>query len=78
MPIYEYKCPKCSKEFEELVFGDESPACPDCGEICIERLLSCSCLLMLAPTRAGLTVSYLSSGRFRRAGCSGVTCATSQ
>lgn len=32
MPIFEYKCGKCKKEFEELVFGDgEDMKCPACG-----------------------------------------------
>ena len=33
MPIYEYKCPKCSKLFEEWVKShDTGPqSCPDCG-----------------------------------------------
>ena len=31
MPIYEYTCTKCGKDFEELVFGDDLPACPHCG-----------------------------------------------
>ena len=31
MPIYEYTCTKCGKDFEELVFGDDLPARPHCG-----------------------------------------------
>lgn len=36
MPIVEYKCPKCEKEFDEIVLSrenitDEFP-CPKCGE----------------------------------------------
>ena len=34
MPIYEYTCTKCGKDFEELVFGDDLPACPHCGGNC--------------------------------------------
>lgn len=41
MPIYEYKCPKCGEEFEEIVFGDDTPACPKCGEAKTEKLMSC-------------------------------------
>ena len=37
MPIYEYACPSCGKEFEELVRGDEQPACPACGERRVEK-----------------------------------------
>lgn len=32
MPIYEYKCNKCNKEFEKLVFAgdDKDISCPEC------------------------------------------------
>src|SRR5690606_5532042 len=31
MPLYEYTCGGCGKEFEVLVRGQEKPACPSCG-----------------------------------------------
>ena len=32
MPILQYKCPSCGKEFEELVKKfDDKVVCPDCG-----------------------------------------------
>jgi putative FmdB family regulatory protein len=40
MPIYEYSCPSCGREFEELIRGDERPVCPGCGEIRVQRQLS--------------------------------------
>lgn len=41
MPIYEYKCMKCSTEFEYLVFGgDHSVCCPECTDEKVERLMS--------------------------------------
>ncbi len=43
MPIYEYKCNKCGKNFELLVFpsDDESQfECPSCGKKDICRLVS--------------------------------------
>ncbi len=42
MPIYEYACLDCGREFEELVRGDEKPACPACGRKRLERRLSVS------------------------------------
>lgn len=33
MPILQYRCEKCNKNFEELVKRfDETVLCPDCGE----------------------------------------------
>ena len=31
MPMFDFVCTACGNKFEELVFGDESPACPKCG-----------------------------------------------
>lgn len=33
MPIYEFTCQRCGKEFERLVFASdhEAIACPECG-----------------------------------------------
>jgi putative FmdB family regulatory protein len=42
MPIYEYGCLDCGREFEELVRGEEKPACPSCGKRRLERRLSVS------------------------------------
>lgn len=40
MPLYEYACETCHKEFELLVRGDEKPVCPDCKSKKLTRLLS--------------------------------------
>ncbi|MDR2443416.1 MAG: zinc ribbon domain-containing protein [Deltaproteobacteria bacterium] len=41
MPIYEFKCQKCGREFEELVLNSrEQIACPDCGDHKCEKFLS--------------------------------------
>jgi putative FmdB family regulatory protein len=40
MPIYEYACMECESHFEELVRGDEQPACPECGAANVLRQLS--------------------------------------
>jgi putative FmdB family regulatory protein len=40
MPIYEYHCPSCGKEFELLVRGETRVACPGCDSPKIERRMS--------------------------------------
>ncbi|MBN2069884.1 MAG: zinc ribbon domain-containing protein [Candidatus Krumholzibacteriota bacterium] len=41
MPIFEYKCSDCEKEFEELVISDRTSVnCPSCGSGRIEKLFS--------------------------------------
>jgi putative FmdB family regulatory protein len=40
VPLYEYACMKCESHFEELVRGDDEPACPHCGAEDVRRQLS--------------------------------------
>jgi putative FmdB family regulatory protein len=40
MPIYEYQCNVCQKEFEALVLGKDTPACPGCDSHDLSRLMS--------------------------------------
>lgn len=41
MPIYEYQCLDCSKDFEKLVRGSSpAPACPECGSTALRKKLS--------------------------------------
>ncbi|HON09853.1 MAG: zinc ribbon domain-containing protein [Fibrobacter sp.] len=42
MPIFEYRCKKCGKIFEELVTGnrDQTLPCPSCGSLTTEKLMS--------------------------------------
>ena len=40
MPLYEYACHKCHREFELLIRSDEPPECPGCGSRKLEKLLS--------------------------------------
>lgn len=76
MPMYEYRCAKCGHEFEELVFGDEAPACPACGTGETEKLLSrpCRCAAgrgSVDPAAYGQTASCGGGGC---AGCAGGNC----
>ncbi len=48
MPIYEYRCPKCQKVFEEWSrITDDTPEepCPDCGTPS-PRILSSTCFVV--------------------------------
>jgi putative FmdB family regulatory protein len=41
MPLYDYVCNSCKREFEALVrVNDPAPACPSCHSADLERLLS--------------------------------------
>ncbi len=40
MPIFEYKCSKCSAVFELLVRGSEKPECPKCKSKRVKKLVS--------------------------------------
>lgn len=46
MPLYEYSCEECGKEFEVLVrsmANHESPTCPECGSTQTRKALSSFC-----------------------------------
>jgi len=40
MPIYEYSCSKCNDDFELLVFKNDEPACPKCGNKDLQKKMS--------------------------------------
>lgn len=40
MPIYEYRCRACGREFEILLQGSQKPACPGCGGKKLDKKLS--------------------------------------
>lgn len=37
MPMYDFVCTACGNKFEDLVFGDEVPACPKCNSPATEK-----------------------------------------
>jgi putative FmdB family regulatory protein len=40
MPIYEYRCRACSREFELLVLKTTIAECPECRSVELEQLIS--------------------------------------
>jgi putative FmdB family regulatory protein len=60
MPMYEYTCRGCGEEFELLVRTGDTPACPYCQAVDIERMLS-----MFAVSSAERSQAALASARER-------------
>jgi len=40
MPIFEYTCRACSRQFELIVRTGDTPACPACGGGDLEKMIS--------------------------------------
>ncbi|WP_308620927.1 zinc ribbon domain-containing protein [uncultured Desulfovibrio sp.] len=74
MPIYEYGCEKCGRDFEELVFGDELPACPYCGATETHKLMSRCARCRGNAGMSGEASAPAAGGGC--AGCSGGNCAS--
>jgi putative FmdB family regulatory protein len=51
MPIFEYVCKDCSKNFEALVYGEKKAQCPHCKSKRLEQKLSV--FAVSAPARSG-------------------------
>ena len=49
MPIYSFECRACGHAFSTLVRGGETPQCPACAGVELERQLS----LVAAPVKSG-------------------------
>lgn len=71
MPMYEYRCPSCGREFEEIARQDERVPCPACAAPSEPLISACHCQCSAA------TGSYTpaSTGGGKCGGCSGGNCA---
>ncbi|MDD2316225.1 MAG: zinc ribbon domain-containing protein [Desulfobacterales bacterium] len=70
MPIYEYRCGACGREFECLVTGSYEPECPHCQSRDLTRTMS-ACRFV-SKGKGGQTVKSTASAC---GGCSASTCA---
>lgn len=75
MPIYEFACGKCGREFEEIAFGDETVACPHCGSHDTRKMMSC-CARRTRSRNAGFDGAAPTSSGSGCGGCSGGNCAS--
>jgi putative FmdB family regulatory protein len=57
MPLFEYACKECDRQFEALVRGNELPECPSCHGTALERRQS----VFAARTSGGASVSEMSA-----------------
>ncbi|MBU6259863.1 MAG: zinc ribbon domain-containing protein [Burkholderiales bacterium] len=55
MPIYEYACRECGREFEQLVRSDTVAQCPRCGSGALDKQLSVFATSAAAPAPAAGT-----------------------
>lgn len=60
MPIYDFHCKECERDFEALVRGSAAPACPECGSSQVEKLVS-------LPAPQGKTSGILARARTQAA-----------
>ena len=55
MPIFEYECRTCGREFETLVRTGDVPACPACSSQDLDKLLSLSAISSADIRKANVT-----------------------
>ena len=71
MPIFEYLCQDCGREFETFVTGERKPACPGCQGVNLGKLLSAPGMV-----GAGERSSYgATQPSFGGCGAGGASCA---
>ncbi len=73
MPIYEYHCIECDKNFEYLVFGSEEPECPECSGKKVKKLMSACGFVSKG---GGGETTGMSAGNSGCGGCAATSCAS--
>jgi putative FmdB family regulatory protein len=62
MPIFEYSCQDCGRQFEAFVTSDRTPSCPGCRSAHLAKLLS-------SPGMVGVGASRAASAPQASGGC---------
>ncbi|MCK5695404.1 MAG: zinc ribbon domain-containing protein [Desulfobacula sp.] len=75
MPIYEYKCNACNKNFETLVMGGSIPECPSCDSRDLSRLMS-ACGFISKSSGPGGETQVKSSASSACGSCSSSNCSS--
>ena len=76
MPIFEFHCVKCDKDFEKLVFGnDPDVECPHCGQKDVQKLMS-TCAFKVGSHSFMSVPSSSSKSSSSCTGCSATSCST--
>ncbi|NLW82046.1 MAG: zinc ribbon domain-containing protein [Desulfovibrionales bacterium] len=78
MPIFEYVCNACKKEFEEIVLGGADPACPACGAKDTTKLMSRGQFRTGGPIVKGSPSAnaFTTRGKSSCGSCSGGNCSS--
>ncbi len=76
MPIYEYTCKACGKNFETLVLGSDTPKCPACNSEDLARLMSKCGFVSKSTGPGGQIQTTTSAGSSSCAGCSSKNCSS--
>ncbi|MEJ2033256.1 MAG: zinc ribbon domain-containing protein [Deltaproteobacteria bacterium] len=71
MPLFDFVCRVCGKEFETLVMGSDRPVCPHCASTDLEKQVST--FAFRSKGEGGQTVTGAGS---KCAGCAGSSCST--
>jgi putative FmdB family regulatory protein len=75
MPIYEYYCERCDREFETLVFrSSDSVVCPTCSGENVQRVLSV--FGFKSGGEKGAASSRMGSGSSGCSGCTASNCSS--
>ena len=76
MPIYEYTCNACGKNFETLVMGSDIPTCPACSSEDLARRMSKCGFISKSTGPGGQIQTTKSAGSSACAGCSSTNCSS--